>query len=157
MKDLSEMSVIELLQTHGAVIDELLRQNVSKTRNNPIGDYTEWLVCNRMKFQMANKNQKGFDAKGQDGKRYQIKGGRKGKGTVPFSPIRNLEQKAFHSVIAVAFNEDYSIRFAAKIPHELVKNLANFNRSVNGYVLRLNEAKIKHDGVTDISGCLQPD
>jgi len=38
------MSEIELLQTHAAVIDELLRRKVVRTRNNPIGDYTEWLL-----------------------------------------------------------------------------------------------------------------
>ena len=155
MKDLNEMSEIELLQTHGAVIEELLCREIVKTRNNPIGDYTEWLVCNRMGWKMADKNQKGFDATDKDGKRYQIKGGRKGDGIVPFSPIRNLEQEAFHSVIVVAFKDDYSIRFAAKIPHELVPRLANINKSVNGFVLRLNEKKIEHDGVVNIYDCLE--
>ncbi len=156
MKDLAQMTEIELLQTHGAVIEESLCQGIVKTRNNPIGDYTEWLVCDRMKLKMADKNQKGFDATDKDGKRYQIKGGRKSNGTVPFSPIRNLEQRAFQSVIVVAFKDDYSIRFAASIPHELVECLANFNKSVNGFVLRLNEQKIQHDCVTDISDCLYP-
>lgn len=121
-----------------------------------MGDYAEWLVCDRMKLKMAGKDQKRIDASDKDGKHYQIKGGRKAKGTVPFSPIRNLEQQDFHSVIVVTFKDDYSIRFAVKIPHELVECLANFNKSVSGFVLRLNEQKIQHDGVTDISYRLYP-
>ena len=55
MKELNEMSVIELLRTHGAVIDELTRRNVVKTRNNPVGDYEEWLVGQRMELEIQGE------------------------------------------------------------------------------------------------------
>ena len=55
-KDLIEMSEIELLQTHGAIIDGLLRRSVVKTRSNPISDYTEWLVCQRLKLEMQTNS-----------------------------------------------------------------------------------------------------
>ena len=57
MEDFEQMSEIELLQTHGLVIGELLRRGVVKTRNNPIGDYTEWLVCRRLRLGDASKFQ----------------------------------------------------------------------------------------------------
>ena len=59
MKDLEAMSELELLQTRGAVIDELRRRGVVRTANNPIGDYTEWLVCNRLGLEIQGNNQAG--------------------------------------------------------------------------------------------------
>ena len=71
-----EEDIRKLLQTHGNVIEELVSLGVVKTRNNPIGDYTEWLVRRRMGLRVAPANQKGYDAKDDSGKRYQIKGRR---------------------------------------------------------------------------------
>ena len=79
MEDFEQMSEIELLQTHGLVIGELLRRGVVKTRNNPIGDYTEWLVCGRLGLEMQANSKASFDAVDAAGIRYQIKAdGRKG-------------------------------------------------------------------------------
>ena len=58
MKELRAMSEVELLQTHSAIIGELRRRKVVKTENNPLGDYTEWLVCKRLKLEVADKNLK---------------------------------------------------------------------------------------------------
>ena len=58
MKELRTMSEVELLQTHSEVITELRRRDVVKTENNPIGDYTEWLVCNRLMLQGQGSSKK---------------------------------------------------------------------------------------------------
>ena len=70
----TEEEVKKLLQTHGDVIEKLVNLCVVKTRNNPIGDYTEWLVRRRMGLKEAPSNQKEFDAVDDNGNRYQIKG-----------------------------------------------------------------------------------
>ena len=102
MKDLRAMSELELLQTRGAVIAELRRRGVVRTANNPIGDYTEWLVCNRLGLEIQGNNQAAFDAVDpQSGDRYQIKGRRSSGNTVQFSSIRNLETHGFDFVVAV--------------------------------------------------------
>ena len=62
MKELRTMSETELLQTHSGVITELRRRDVVKTENNPIGDYTEWLVCNRLMLQGQGSSKEAFDA-----------------------------------------------------------------------------------------------
>ena len=148
MKILEQMSEIELLQTHGAVIDELRRRGVAATRNNPIADYAEWLVCNRLKLEKAAKNQKGYDATDKNGKLYQNKGGRQQTGSVLFSPIRNLTAQDFDYLIAVAFKDDYSIRFAVKISHEVVSELAR--DTVNGPALRLSDDVVKRRDMTEL-------
>lgn len=155
MKDLSEMSELELLQTRGAVIAELRRRGVVKTENNPIGDYTEWLVCNRLELQVQGNSQAAFDAVDpQDDTRYQIKGRRASGNSVQFSAIRNLENHEFDFVVAVVFNEDYSIRFAFRIAYAAVKQLARYQEHTNSHLLILTERAVELDGVEDITQLL---
>ena len=150
MKDLHQMSEIELIQTHGAVIDELLRRGVVETRNNPIGNYTEWLVCRRLGLTKAAKNEKGFDATDADGVRYQIKGRRDEATSVQFSAIRNLDRQDFDMVVAVAFNGDYSVRLAVVIPHDIVPEFARYQQHTNAHNLVLTDSVLHHDGIVDI-------
>ena len=155
MKDLSEMSELELLQTRGAVIDELRRRGVVRTANNPIGDYTEWLVCNRLGLEIQGNNQAAFDAADpQSGDRYQIKGRRASGNTVQFSSIRNLENHGFDFVVAVVFAEDYSIRFAFRIAYAAIPNLARYQAHTNAHIPRLTERAVEQDGVEDITQLL---
>ena len=150
MKDLKQMSEIELLQTHAAIIDVLIRRDVVKTRNNPIGDYTEWLVSNRMGLKLEPNSRASFDAKDATGTRYQIKGRRDSGTHIQFSSIRNLDEQGFDFVIAVVFNDDYSIRLALKIPHSIVPEFAKYQAHTNSHILILTDKAAEHPGVTDI-------
>ena len=151
MKELREMSEVELLQTDSKIIAELRRRDVVKTLNNPVAGYTEWLVCNHLKLHVEENSRAGFDAKDpQEGVRYEIKGTHATRKSVQFSAIRNLEGHLFDFLIAVAFNEDYSIRFAVKIPHKVVLKLARFQSHVNAHILRLTDDDVEQDGVEDI-------
>ena len=150
MKDLNQVSEIELLQTHGAVIDELLRRGVVKTRNNRIGDYTEWLVCKRMQLEMQPNSRAAFDAIDAEGIRYQIKGRQENRPSVQFSAIRDLADHGFDFVIAVVFNADYSIRFAVTIPHKIVPRFARYQEHTNAHNLILTDSIAREAGVTDI-------
>ena len=151
MKDLQAMSELELLQTHGAVIAELRRRGVVRNENNPIGGYTEWLVCNRLGLQAQGNNQAAFDAVDPQGVRYQIKGRRSNDNTVQFSSIRNLENHGFDFVVAVVFDEDYSIRFAFRIAYAAVPELAKYQAHTNAHLLILTERAVERDGVEDIT------
>jgi hypothetical protein len=148
------MSEVELLQAPSAVIAELRRRGVVKTNNPPIGDYTVWLVCNRLGLQDQGNSQKAFDAIDRQGIRYQIKGRRSNDNSVQFSPIRDLEQHGFDFVIPVIFNEDYSVRLAAKVSHEAVPTLARYQARTNGHYLILTKTSVEKDGVEDISRLL---
>ena len=150
MKNLEQMSETELLQTHGAVLDELLRRDVVKTRNNPIGDYTEWLVCQRLGLERQPNSKASFDAIDRNGIRYQIKGRRDSGTSVQFSPIRNLAEQGFDFAIAVVFDDDYYVRFAVKIPYGIVPSFAKYSGHINGHILTLTDKTINHPGVTDI-------
>ena len=151
MKELRTMSETELLQTHSGVITELRRRDVVKTENNPIGDYTEWLVCNRLMLQGQGSSKEAFDAIDAQGIRYQIKGRRSSANSVQFSTIRNLQQHGFDFVIAIIFDEDYSVRLAVKIAYNAVPKLARYQAHVNGHNLILTSKAVEEDGIEDIS------
>ena len=151
MRELNEMSETELLQTHGAVIDELMRRGVVRTRNNPVGDYTEWLVSKRLGLVIQGKSQKSFDAIGTDKSRYQIKGRCSEKRSIQFSSIRNLQEKGFDFVIAVVFNRDYSIRFAVKIPYQALLKLVRFQGHTNSHILILTDRIVEDESVRNIT------
>ncbi len=148
------MSEVELLRTYNTLIDELRRRGVVKTRNNPIGDYTEWLVCNRLGLKVQGNSQSAFDAIDHQGIRYQIKGRCSNAKSVQFSSIRNLEQNGFDFVIAVIFDESFSICLAVKVSHAAVPKLARYQAHTNGYNLVLRKGAVEQDGVEDITHCL---
>ena len=105
---------------------------------------------------VESKAQAAFDATDRQGcTRYQIKGRRSEANSVQFSAIRNLEEQGFDFVIAVIFNEDYSVRLAVKIPHEkVVPPLAKYREHVNGHILIVPRNAAEQDGVEDISQLL---
>ena len=150
MDELRSMSEVELLQIHSAVIDELIRRDVVKTRNNPIGDYTEWLVCRQLKLRVQGNSQAAFDAIDHEGIRYQIKGRYDSGNSIQLGVIRNLDQHGFDFLVALVFDKDYSIRLAVKISHGAVGGLARYRSHQNGHILTLNPSTIEHDGVEDI-------
>ena len=150
MKEFRSISEVELLQTHSAVINELIRRGVVKTRNNPIGDYTEWLVCRQLKLRVQGNSQAAYDAIDPEETRYQIKGRCDSSNAVQLGVIRNLDQHGFDFLVALVFNEDYSIRHAVKISHEAVRSLARYRSHQNGHILTLNRSTVERDGVEDI-------
>ena len=151
MKSLETMSEVELLRTNREIIDVLQRRGVVKTKNNPVGDYTEWLVRRCLGLEDQGNNTKAFDALDPQGLRYQIKGRCSNAPSVQFSSIRNLKEHGFDFVIAVAFDEVYSVRFAFKVSYEAVPKFAKYQALTNGHNLILTPKAVEDDGVEDIS------
>jgi hypothetical protein len=154
--DLRLFTDLKLLQTHSQIIDELKKRGVVRTSNNPVGDYTEHLVCSRLSLQIQRTSQASYDGIDSRGNRYQIKGRRcrRKTGNVQFSVIRKLMEMGFDYLVAVAFNPDYSIRFAAQIPHSLVGEIASYRSHVNGHVPIFCEGVLQRRGVTDLTNLL---
>jgi len=73
---LKSQSPKQLLQLTGAVVDELVRRDINRTVNNPISDYTEWLVTRCLRLKLAKTSTQGYDATDDDGLKYEIKGRR---------------------------------------------------------------------------------
>jgi hypothetical protein len=71
--DLSQLSCVELMQLNQLTLDELERRDVIRTRNNPVSEYTEWLVAEKMQMELAPPSTKGYDATTSGGRKIQIK------------------------------------------------------------------------------------
>ena len=151
MSNLDNKTIRELLKLQVSVIDELRKRNVVRTGNNPLGDYTEWLVAKALGLNLVKNAMAGYDATSEDGVKIQIKGRRITKRNLSrqLGVIRNLDSKDFDELVAVVFDEQFDIIEAVSIPHALVAEFGTYKPHVNGYVLHvqgplLTDSRIRH-------------
>lgn len=156
LEELAGRTISELLSLHGAVLDELKTRGIVRSKNNPTGDYAEWLVSKRLGLALEPNSAKGFDATDSQRLRYQIKGRR----VTPDNPstqlgiIRNLDGRDFDFLVGVVFDADWKVLRAAKIPHDVVRTLTTPRPHQNGHIMHLRPAIMDVPGVTDISAAL---
>lgn len=150
---LERMSVIELLRAHSEILDELKSKKIVRTKNNPVGGYTEWLVSNKLKLKLEPNSKKGYDATDGKGIKYEIKGRRvtSDNPSKQLSVIRNLKKKHFKYLIGVVFDENYNIMYAAKIPYDVVEAVSSYSKSQKGYVMHLRPSIFRDKRVKDIT------
>jgi hypothetical protein len=150
--DLKTLSVKELLQFHQSLIEELKNRKISRTKNNPVSDYAEWLVSTMMGLQLTTNSNHGFDATDTSDKRYQIKCRRvtPDNKSRQLGVIRNLEKKAFDFLIVVIFNHEYTIDCAVMMPHEVIADYASYRKHVNGHILHLRGKILQDARVLDV-------
>jgi len=151
--DLSEKTPIELLQMFAAVIDELKNRGLVRTLNNPVADYTEWLVSSKLQLSLYGNSQSGCDAAGCNGIRYQIKGRRVLPGTksVQLSALRNLKNKPFDFLVAVIFERDFTVRHALKIPYEVVLEKSIYQAHTNSHLFHVQPSLLTDARIEDIA------
>jgi hypothetical protein len=154
--DLSKLTITELLATHSAVLDELRHRNVIRTKNNPTGDFAEWLVSTKLGLTLEANSAMGFDATDSQGLRYQIKGRRvtPENNSTQLGVIRNLDGNDFDFLVAVVFDANWQVKYAAKIPHQTVHLLATFRPHVNGHTMHLRPATFENQSIEDVSSQL---
>src|SRR5207248_10894195 len=71
--DLSTLTLGELLQIEAGLRGELVRRRVSRTGNNPCGDFAEYLASKVFGWNLNSNSEAGFDAFDQRGERIEIK------------------------------------------------------------------------------------
>lgn len=155
--DWSKLTVPELLSSHSAVLDELRRRNIVRSKNNPTGDYAEWLVATKLGLELCSKSTKGCDAIDPLGVRYQIKGRRvtADNPSRQLGVIRNLEGNDFDVLIAVVLDAAWGVLAAARMPRELVTEVSAFRRHVNGHIVHLRPSLLSNARVEDITALLR--
>jgi hypothetical protein len=154
---LEGLTLSELLALHADIGGELQRRGVCRTANNPVADFTEWLVARKLGLRLDGNSQAGFDATDQAGVRYQIKGRRLAKPKAPpqLSVIRNLANAPFHYLIGVIFHARFQVAYAAQVPHAVVERLSVYNRHQNGHILHLKPSIFAEPGVVNLTAKLQ--
>ncbi|HEY9201587.1 MAG TPA: hypothetical protein VIQ81_08330 [Gammaproteobacteria bacterium] len=150
--ELREKSVKELLQLQSEIINELKRRKVVRTKNNPLGDYTEWLVAKGLGLELATNSSAGYDGIDSEGIKIQIKARRitPENKSRQLGAIRNLEGKDFDQLAAVIFNENYEIIDALLIPYEVIGEYAKFRNHVNAHIMHLKGPILTDPRVKDI-------
>lgn len=147
--NLKELSIKELLQLQAAATNELKERDVVRTQNNPLGDYTEWLVAKSMGLKLAANSKSGYDGIDSSGTKIQIKGRRitpKNKSR-QLSAIRKYGEKDFDALVAVIFDENFDIIDAVLVPHEIVGKYASYREHVNAHILFIKEPLLSDPAV----------
>ena len=152
-------STTELLRCFADILDELKQRNVVRTRNNPVADYAEWLVAQKLGLSLERNSKSGYDATNISGERFQIKSRRldPSNKSRQLSVIRNLDTAEFDYLIGILFNRDFTVNEAYKIPHSLIAKYAQFSKHQNGYILHLRGDILRAQGVEDITHILRND
>ena len=149
---LRKLTVKDLLQQHSIIIDELKRRKIVRTKNNPVGDYAEWLVAKGLGLELAGNSSAGFDGIDAEGTKVQIKGRRitPENKSRQLGAIRKLKEKDFDQLAAVIFDENYEIIDAVLIPHEVIEEYATYRSHVNAHILHLKGPILSDPRIIDI-------
>src|SRR3990172_22827 len=143
-----------LLQLTGEVIDELRLRGIARTGNNPLADYTEWLIAKTLHLELADASVQGYDATNKRTNiRYEIKGRRitpRNK-SLQVSAIRNIDGRHFDFLIAVIYDQHFDILRAFEIPYEVVRRLGRHSDHTNSLILYARDTLLGQDGVKDIT------
>ncbi|WP_231758782.1 DUF6998 domain-containing protein [Microbulbifer elongatus] len=137
--NLEDLKIKELLKLQASVTKELQRREVVRTQNNPLGDYTEWLVANALDLELEANSKAGYDGISKSGVKIQIKGRRvtpKNKSR-QLSAIRKYKERDFDELAAVIYDEEFNVIEALIIPHEVVGEYASYREHVNAHILIL--------------------
>ena len=153
MTDLTSLTALELLQLQGSVITELRQREIVRTSNAPLGDYTEWLVARTLNLDLEVSSKAGFDAQTKDGIRIQIKGRRptKENQSRQLSAIRKYDEQDFDELIAVFFNENFTIKEVYRMPHKIIGKYAKYRSHPNAHVLIMQGPILEDPDVEEIS------
>src|SRR3989304_2431248 len=150
MIGLKNLEKRDLLQLYGRLMEELRQRKLIRSSNNPVSDYAEKIVCEKLKLSIQRKSSKGYDAIDEkSGFKYQIKARRvtSHNKSRQLGVIRNLDQKLFDYLIAVIFDESFKPIEIWRIPRKAIPKYARYSQHQNGYILILTE-KILEDKTT---------
>ncbi|MCM5506727.1 hypothetical protein [Vibrio sp. SCSIO 43169] len=155
--DFSHYDEKDLLRLQSSITEELLKRNVVRTKNNPLGDYTEWLVANALGLELQSNSKAGYDGVDADGTKFQIKGRRvtSGNKSRQLGAIRNYDVKNFDFLVAVIFDEDFDVIEAVQMPHQVIKEYATYRKHVNAHILILKGPILSDPRVKHIAGVIQ--
>ena len=160
------IQIKKLMLDYSKTLRALQTKKVAKTRNSPVGDYTEWLVQKAFDGELKGKSTKGYDmVKREAGRciKYQIKG--RWLADVPnpdkrLSIIRDaaIEDELFDFLIGVPFTNAFEVEGAWKIPRDVIRKKRSSSEGKSqggGRVVHLQGPIISKCYAVDITECLR--
>jgi hypothetical protein len=151
--NLQDLASKDLLSLHANIAEELRRRGITRSANNPTGDFAEHLFCKAFQWKQAGNSHANVDAIDSEGVRYQIKGRRWTAHNHPrqLGAIRDLNGEHFDFLAGVLFSEDYNVMRAAIIPFATVVERATFVARTNSHKFILREDVWNLAGVQDVT------
>ncbi len=151
--ELQSLSVHALLTQFVEVLDELQRRGVTRSTNNQVADYAEFLCEKGLSLTRAPKSTKGYDATDPAGNRYEVKARRvtSHNKSRQLSALRELESVHFTYLAGVLFREDFSVWKACLVPHAAVLKAAKYIEHTNSWKFELRDDVWRVTGVVDVS------
>jgi len=155
--DLTTFGNHEILTLFSDIMEELGNRGLIRSKNNPVADYAEHLVCRAFSLVVAEKSTKGYDATDANGKKYEIKSRRYSVRSKPtrFSAIRDLETQHFDILAAVLFSQDFTVQRAVFLPYPTVRQIAFRQEHVNGWILPIRDSLWSADRAVDVTEALR--
>ena len=152
---LAEEAAPALLALYSAIVEELHGRGVVRSTNNPVGDYAEYLTAQAFGLSLVANSAIGYDAISPDGIRYQVKSrrltARNRSRQLSFFRGFQLAGEPFDLLVAILFNEDFTVQRAALVPVAVVREHAVRVEYVNAWRLILRDSVWLIPGVEDVT------
>ena len=159
MPDWSQLDDRQLIGAYCLLMSALKDRGIVRSANNPVADYTETLVCKALGLtQETSQSQAGYDAiEPASGRRYQIKGRRltAHNTSTQLSALRNLHERPFDLLAAVAYDQNMDVLYAALIPVDVAIELSRYTAHTNSHILMFRRSLLDDQRVTDITDALR--
>jgi len=151
--ELQTVTTRDLLRLYVRVLDELRSRGITRSTNNPVADYAEFLCAKALSLTKEPQSTKGFDASDATGQRYEIKGRRvtSHNSSRQMSALRDLESHHFEYLAGVLFREDFSVWKACLVPYGTVCQISKFVEHTNSWKFVLRDDVWDIPGVVDIT------
>ncbi|MEO1490438.1 MAG: hypothetical protein AAFR88_13540 [Pseudomonadota bacterium] len=148
------MTPSQLLQMHARIAEELRSREITRSENNPAGDYAEYLFCRAFGWKQAANSVKSYDAlDATSGARYQIKSRRLTERNTSrqLSALRELDSDCFDYLAGVLFEVDFKVLKAAIISYENFLRDAKYGDRTNSWRYFLRDAVWTQSGTVDVT------
>lgn len=145
MELVSRASTVSLLRLYAAILTELLRRSVVRSRNAPAGDIVEHLAAIVYEGDLAPPSAKSWDIRASDGRLVQVKCRvAKPEQAGNYSFFRSWE---FDCCVFVKLHPaTYDVTSAIEVPAAGVQSLARASAHVNGSRIQLSDDLLALDG-----------
>lgn len=155
--DLRVQGVGGLLSTYASVMHLLRHHKIVRSFNNPVADVAEWLVSENLGLKLATNSAKGYDAFDEHGVKYQIKARwlATPRSSRQLSAIRDLTSAPFDHLIAVMFDEEFHVDYAAQMPLDFVLRHSKHVERTNSYRFNFTRNMLSSSDVQDLTETLR--
>jgi hypothetical protein len=146
-----------LLSAYAVALHGLRSHGVIRSFNSPVGDIAEWIVSKKLQLTLTPISNRSYDAVDARGARYQIKarwraGANQSK---QLGALRDLASNPFEFLVAVIFDGDFIVDYAAVIPMEVVQQRSRYVARTNSHRMSFPRNVLSLPGVRDITPELQ--